>query len=355
MIRGLTKGPARTLAVLMAAALATALPATQGEARSKPAPPPVIYAPPPPPPYLGVGLNDRMVADAAAYQAYMQRATSLSPAFHDGPSVAAALRTGAAYEPAALIRGAVAFAAIAALQDPTFVAGLRAAGRDPEARRVMLNRMIAEPSYVFTFPGADVASRNAKQAMGGAGLRLLAGGKAVKQSAYDVQHEAWSKGFVVDPAGRLATVKSLSSMAPAPAPDVASGLRAGIAGGAPLGLGQSPLVRYQTPLIAKAMTLAAFAAVGEASDAAYQRLSYLTADQNAAYCLTMAKLNLNQCLAVAKPHYEDIFCLGQHVLIDTGQCMAMSGGGLMALEVRTQPLKLLPPRAGARRPVKRHH
>ena len=33
----------------------------------------------------------------------------------------------------------------------------------------------------------------------------------------------------------------------------------------------------------------------------------------------MSKLNLYQCLAVAKPHYEDVFCLGQHVLIDTGQ------------------------------------
>jgi hypothetical protein len=25
---------------------------------------------------------------------------------------------------------------------------------------------------------------------------------------------------------------------------------------------------------------------------------------------------------VSKPHYEDIFCLGQHAMIDTGQCMA---------------------------------
>ncbi|HEX7760788.1 MAG TPA: hypothetical protein VF459_14880 [Caulobacteraceae bacterium] len=342
--------------MLAAAALAVALPATQGDARPKPPPPPPveIYVPPPPPPFLGVGLNDRMVADAAAYQAYMQRATSLSPAFHDGPTVASSLRTGAAYEPAALVRGSVAFAAIAALQEPTFVAGLRTAGRDPEARRLMLNRMIAEPAYVFTFPGADAAARNAKLAIGGAGLRLLAVGKAVKQSAYDVQHEAWSKDFVVDPSGRLAAVKGLSSVAPQPAPDMASSLRTGIAGGAPLGLGQSPVVRYQTPLIAKAMILAAFAAVGEAGDAAYQRLTYLTTEQNAAYCLSMAKLNLNQCLAVAKPHYEDIFCLGQHVLMDTGQCLAMNGGGLMPIEIRTPPLKLTPLRGAARRPVKHH-
>jgi hypothetical protein len=35
----------------------------------------------------------------------------------------------------------------------------------------------------------------------------------------------------------------------------------------------------------------------------------------------MAKLNLYQCLASAGPHYEDIFCLGQHAMIDPGQCV----------------------------------
>ncbi len=44
-------------------------------------------------------------------------------------------------------------------------------------------------------------------------------------------------------------------------------------------------------------------------------------DAGCASCLRMAKLNLFQCLAVAKPWYEDVFCLGQHVLIDTGECI----------------------------------
>ncbi len=40
----------------------------------------------------------------------------------------------------------------------------------------------------------------------------------------------------------------------------------------------------------------------------------------------MAKLNLYQCLSVARPYYEDIFCLGLHVMSDTGQCVAGSIG-----------------------------
>jgi hypothetical protein len=35
---------------------------------------------------------------------------------------------------------------------------------------------------------------------------------------------------------------------------------------------------------------------------------------------------------VAKPHYEDVFCLGQHVLMDTGSCMIKSAGAAMPID-----------------------
>jgi hypothetical protein len=38
-------------------------------------------------------------------------------------------------------------------------------------------------------------------------------------------------------------------------------------------------------------------------------------------CLRIAKLNYHQCLASAGPQYEDIYCLGQHAMIDPGQCV----------------------------------
>lgn len=52
----------------------------------------------------------------------------------------------------------------------------------------------------------------------------------------------------------------------------------------------------------------------------------------------MAKLNLYQCLAVSKPHYEDIFCLGQHILIDTGACVIKAAGAT----VPPEPPRVLP-------------
>ena len=40
----------------------------------------------------------------------------------------------------------------------------------------------------------------------------------------------------------------------------------------------------------------------------------------------MARLNLYQCLSVAEPNYEDAFCLGQHAMMDTAQCVDKASG-----------------------------
>jgi hypothetical protein len=47
----------------------------------------------------------------------------------------------------------------------------------------------------------------------------------------------------------------------------------------------------------------------------------LMSEPRSGSCIRLAKLNLFQCLATAGPHYEDIFCLGQHAMIDPGQCV----------------------------------
>ena len=62
----------------------------------------------------------------------------------------------------------------------------------------------------------------------------------------------------------------------------------------------------------------------------------ILAEPDAAACLNMAKLNLYQCLAVAKPHYEDVFCLGQHVLEDTGHCLMKGAGVAEPVDSRRQ-------------------
>ena len=71
----------------------------------------------------------------------------------------------------------------------------------------------------------------------------------------------------------------------------------------------------------------------------------LTAEPTSAQCLNMSKLNLYQCLAVSKPHYEDVFCLGQHVLMDTGSCL-MKGVGMAGIEPVPPPPGVVRRRGG---------
>ena len=71
-----------------------------------------------------------------------------------------------------------------------------------------------------------------------------------------------------------------------------------------------------SPVVARGVALAALSVLGEDS-----RGRNLMSEPRTDSCLRLAKLMLYQCLASAGPHYEDIFCLGQHAMIDTGQCV----------------------------------
>jgi hypothetical protein len=295
---------------------------------ARPKPEPVVEAPPPPPPPAGpVALPARTLADAAAFQAYMERAGSVSPAFANGLSVAGALKNVTANSPQALIRDAVAFGAVAALQDPTFVAAVRAAGTSPENRRLMAGYLINDARYALQFKGADRAAGLAQQAIGQAGLKLVADGRLVRQSSYDIQHQAWSKEEVANRPDRLKMVETQGEQSLPDAADHVDALQRETVGAQPMGISAGAVPPPYSPLVAEAVQLAAIAALGEASDDLYERLAALAGDQYGAdTCLHEAKLNLYQCLAVAKPNYEDIYCMGQHGMNDAGVCLVTAAG-----------------------------
>ena len=283
-----------------------------------PPPPPQALIAPPPPPVL---VPASVIEAASVYRAYVNRASAINPAFSGGDDVAASLKVGETYQIEQFQRGETAFAAIVILQDPTFVASLRAFAADPEQRLKVTNALLADPNYAGIFKGADSAAGRAIAALDEQGKRLQAAGAKVKQAAYDVQHQPWSKADVTDRPQRLALAKSLSADRQRAEADDAGGLKLQAMGAAPMTVSGGPVSGPYTPLIARALAVAAMAALGEGGEEYASQINGLLAENNQSYCLTMAKLNLYQCLAVSKPHYEDVFCLGQHILADTGQCI----------------------------------
>jgi hypothetical protein len=325
--------PLRFPSRLLIPALVAALAASCAEA------PPKVVAPPPPPAPT-VSLSPKLVEMASAYRHYVNNTTAIAPAFVDGNAVAASLRTGAQYEPQQLAKGAIAYGAIVALQDRTYVEAVRIYAKDPTQRRQIAYEILKDPAYAVGINGSAGAAGLVIAALGGDAQRLYDNGKSVKQAAYDIQKQPWSKGEVPARDARLAQAKSISTAAMAG--DVAETARlqqassgAGLA--AEFSTPPSAAAPPYTPTVIRALAVAALAALGEAGDANLNTVMGLVHEPNTGTCMNMSKLMLYQCLAVARPHYEDIFCLGQHAMMDTGRCMIRAAGLPEPYEARFVP------------------
>jgi len=303
------------LALAGAAALAACAP---------PPPPPQPPTPPPTPP--AISMSGALIQDAAVFQAYVAKAAALNPDFRSAADVAQALRQSDTIAPEQLLRGEIAYAAIAALQDPNFVANVRAFGGDPAVRQQMSAVILNDPGYAVAFKGSDTAAGLAMAAIAPEGRKLFDAGAAVKQAAYDVQRQEWSRAPVQDRPQRLADAKTASMLNDIASIDQVSRLRAAAVGQSPIPLQGPDVAPPYPPVIVRGLAIAALAALGEAGDDKLDSVTALTTDAPTATCLNTAKLNLYQCLAVARPNYEDIFCLGKHVLMDTGQCVMIAAG-----------------------------
>lgn len=273
-----------------------------------------------------MALATRIIEDASTFRAYMTAASAISPDFKSPEDVAQGIRTATAFEQGQLQQGEIAFAAVTALQEPTFVAAVRQFAADPTQRAEIVNRLFADPGYAATFTGADKAAGLAIGALDGMGAKVLVAGKAVKQAAYDVQRQPWSKTNVVNPEGRLNDTRTRSGTRVLASLTDVEQIRKNSLEGAAMSVAGQPVTGPYTQVVQRALALAALAALGEAGDEKYDQISWLLTDEASSYCLNMSKLNLYQCLAVSKPQYEDIFCMGQHSMIDIGQCVVKAAG-----------------------------
>ncbi|HEY5072638.1 MAG TPA: hypothetical protein VII63_11480 [Caulobacteraceae bacterium] len=279
----------------------------------------------------------REVATAAsAFSSYMAKAAGLSGRFADGAAVVQALRTGVSYEPGQFQEGMIGFGALAALRDGRFASGVEVSASAAGGRAALAERIVADPEMVLRFDGAASAARRVQSALYARGMAVFGVGGQVKQAAYVIQHQSWSTVAVADPAGRLAEVKSLSANPLAATDGDDARLLEAVLGPPLAGDADGP---RPSPVVVRALALAAEAELGAASNDDLPRLRPLLADRAATDCLKMSKLNLYQCMAVAGPQYEDVFCLGQHALMDTGQCVTRAAGesGPPTVAVIAQP------------------
>jgi len=366
-------------------------------------------------------MSRGLVAAACAFERFMQGAAGVDAAFADRAAVDHAVDVAVAYDPQQLETGMIAFAAMTALQEPAFVAGVRQAVEEAGSPEAFAQKLAEDPDLALRLPGAQAAAARASGALAREAEPLVSAGGRIRQAAYDVQRQDWSRAWTAEPGGRLARAKAVSAPQSDPAtpdttrlfqailrvpgdalPTAADPLAAARtpvqrgalppaaspfaddeaawgmterarAGGPPLAGGPREARRFadaddddadvqdlrapgaapafdpearrrefaglrqaqaevraaeasSSPVIARALALAAEALVGRAGEAHEAGLKTLISEGRSADCLRMAKLNTYQCLAVAGPEYENIFCLGEHAMAEAGRCIAEASG-----------------------------
>jgi hypothetical protein len=273
-------------------------------------------------------LPQEVVSDATAFEAFMASAAKIdATSFSDGDAVNAGLKTAAAYEPQQMEEGMVAYGAIVALQDERFVAGVDRAAGEGDERAAYAEQLVQDPFSITQADGAGEAARRVEAALGDKANALLKAGAQVTAAAYSVQHQDWSQAAVADAEGRLADVKARSQAPATPSDDDNQAMLVAVSAGDPAAAVGEDAAPGVTPIEARALALAAESVLGRAHGADRDRLRPLFSEVDSAECLRIAKLNLYQCMAVAGPQYEDIYCMGQHALTDTAQCVASAAHG----------------------------
>jgi hypothetical protein len=171
--------------------------------------------------------------------------------------------------------------------------------------------------------GAGAAAADAAGVLKAQGEALIAAGKAVTKAAYDIQGQAWSKSPVANPQAVLDAAKtSAGEMRTATVPSKERLLSSVVTAPQSADGASAP-----APDVVRGLALAALAILGRTGDGTEAQWEALLYDPATDDCLKLAKMNLNQCLAVAGPHYEDVYCAGRHAVSDTGKCVAAAADG----------------------------
>ena len=264
-------------------------------------------------------LGHRITNSASAYETFVRRAGAIDPAFHDGAAVRSALRTGSDYQPRQFQEGIVAFAALLALRDQAFVDAVRAQN-DPD----FADRLTSDPRSVLAIPGAERAAADVTAVLRAQGAALQEHGAAITQAAYDVQAHPWSRQPVSDAAQALAAEKA-SAIEPRAASPASEKMLLHTVLTAPQGA--EPAGGAISASVIRGLALAALAVRGRTGDREEARFQGLMHDEISASCLNMVKMNLDQCLAAAGPHYEHVFCVGRHAVGETAKCVSAAAAG----------------------------
>ena len=269
-------------------------------------------------------------------------------------------------------RGWIAYGALTAAQSPEFVKSVRETAAH-YGREVMIRGLTLDPGYAQTLKGGDEAARLALSAARADGARIFLVGERYKEMAYTLQRQRWANQVAPQQPARVQRMRTLSASAATRGVDavMAPRLEAAVAtftpwadptqfGGvrfwdtfrvtpaAPTATlttlptsapAPAPTLRVhhdRVQTVNRMTTLAALYALDATKEPAAQADRMLS-EGSTTRCLELAQVQFYQCMSAARFRYENAFCLGEHALKDMGSCIKNA-----TVEVSSSPVAALP-------------
>src|SRR5690606_7700708 len=129
------------------------------------------------------------------------------------------------------------------------------------------SRIVADPAYAATLPGADAAAGLIIDTIGRDSAAMLVIADAVEEDAYTIQgrgdpRRRWAVVPIADRSVRLEGAKALSAVHMLPSAEESARLFAAAHAGTGLALNGSRSGPPYTPAVARSLALAALAALG---------------------------------------------------------------------------------------------
>jgi len=289
--------------------------------------------------------DDALERAASNYVRFREEVAAVEAiAFTNAEVTREAHRRLASHDPEELSDGWVAYAALVAADTPAFSEAVKKQMKRKRkfrglngGRIDLLGKLSQEPSYARRIDGADKAMLAVLAMTAQDGARIRALGEAFKAQAYALQKTTWGKKQIAPPRDRLNEVADYQhgrGARPAPAfePTMDGGVvapsLASAAGHWAADWGESAPTGKMSEanaqvIMDRVLNLAARYSSG-ALNSKYVK-AYARNDKSNR-CLTMARLTLKQCIAATRTPYEEAFCIGEHALIDTADCVGWIGG-----------------------------
>ena len=233
------------------------------------------------------------------------------------------------------------YGALVAAQNNQFVDSLLdAAQRD--SLDTVINRLYADPDYAANFEGASLAAQDVSAAWSHDIAAIRASAGSIKQHTYEMQKDpAWTKKKADSRKERIATLKAATRIRAAVPTATSRDIAAAGAissrdtsgptrkaifwrayGKTVVPSGGSPSM---SPRIKKALTLGALESLGATGEQSSAWIRNYTTTPLLNQCTNWARLHVEQCLAAGHYKYEDAYCIAEHQLSDTADCLKKSG------------------------------